>query len=72
MLSDNQWKALYRIAFPGLSGVNGFAGNPALWPCSIAYEALGGEFKDGKRITTADQIRKKHLTIECAKMEPRD
>ena len=40
--------ALLRIAFD--EDVDNLAGNPAKWPSTIAYDALGGRFKDGGRL----------------------
>ncbi len=39
---------LLRIAFDG--DVSSLAGNPAMWPATIAYIGLGGRFKAGERL----------------------
>jgi len=65
MFINEHWRTLYRIAFPELSGLDPLSSNSSLWPSSVAYEALGGKWKNGKRITTANTIERKHTTIEC-------
>ena len=43
--------ALARIAFGG--DISALAGNPMHWPCTVAYQALGGRFGGGVRIDDA-------------------
>ena len=38
-------------------GINDFASDPFKWSCTVAYIALGGAYKDGKRITKIEGVQ---------------
>jgi len=36
--------------------VNALSGNPMKWPSEVAYMAIGGKYKDGKRASTREDF----------------
>ena len=56
LIKENQLlrEALMKIAFG--DPFNMFAGNPFLWPETIAYLALGGRMEAGVRLDTKEDL----------------
>lgn len=48
-------QALIRIASG--KGLNDFSADPFKWSSTVAYIALGGAYKDGKRITKIEGVQ---------------